>query len=334
MSLPDGVGIVGDGRLALALGQLVADQPQPAWLFVPDEDRREQVLKGRALPELVPEVKKFSKSLSICRDFGDLTENCRLVILTGSLEPLDEHLKQLGDHLNGSHQMVHAAHRLSSDGLRTTSSLIQEYTPCLQIGAIAGPLHVGELLANSPNAAVIGSAFPRLIERARSVLERKHLRIYPRYDLLGVEYAAALVQIVSVVVGLADELQLGAATHATIIARGLAEMTRLGSQLGSSNDTFSGLAGLGRLVDGARRGEANYDLGKQLARGVDSASLLSKGGAGGRGLQLVGPVRRYADANGIWMPITTVIDEILRGNLSAQQGIQALLDTPVKPEGD
>jgi len=333
MSLPDGVGIVGDGRLDLALAHLVAED-RPAWLYVPDEARRQKVLKKRALPELVPEVKKFQKSLSICREFEGLPDNCRLVVLTGSLPPLEGLLKTIGDHLNGSHQIVHAAHRLSVDGLRTTSSLIREYTPCIQIGAIAGPLHVGELLANSPNAAVIGSAFPRLIDRARSALERKHLRIYPRYDLLGVEYAAALVQIVSVVVGLADELKLGAATHATIIARGLAEMTRLGSHLGSSDDTFSGLAGLGRLVDGARRGEPNYDLGKQLARGTDGTELLGEGSSRGGGLHLVGPVRRYADEHGIWMPITTVIDEILRGRLSAQQGIQALLDTPVKPEGD
>ena len=137
-----------------------------------------------------------------------------------------------------------------------------------------------------------------------------------------------------VVIGLADELNLGAATNATLVARGLAEAARMGTKLGASAETFSGLAGLGRLVDGARRGSPNYDLGKHMGRGVTGKDLMAKARVQGQGIHLVRPIREYAERHGIRMTITTALDDICRGKLSPQEGIDALLSKEARNEAE
>lgn len=332
--LPEGIAVVGDGRLAPALAHLCAQGGHDVWFYPPDEEQRAELTKNRAVPAVVPELEKIDDRVTVTEDLEALAKSCQLVLYTGSTEDVEELFDRLGAVLDGGHFFVHAAHRLYGERLETTGAMIRRYTPCLQIGALAGPLRVGELLAGSPNAVVIGSHFPELIARVRQILERKYLRMYPRDDLLGVEYAAALVQVVAVVVGLADELDLGAATNATLLTRGLAEAARLGAQLGASAATFSGLAGLGRLVDGARRGSSNYDLGKHMGKGVAGAALLAKARVQGQGVHLIHPIREYAEAHDIRMPISTVLDDICQGRLSPREGIDVLLSTEASNEAE
>lgn len=323
------IGICGDGRLALAVAHLAASHGQRVWLFTPNEQRRKALKKTRTLPEVLPEVDALHRDIVFTDHIAQLAQSSRLIFLAGGQEPTEMLLKEIGPALDGSHLVVHAIHQVYGDKLETTSDRIRHWTCSLQIGALAGPIHVGELLRRQPNAAVIGSAFPAVTKRMIRACDWPGLRLHTNRDLAGVELAAALVQVVSVAVGLSDALQLGAATHATLMARGMAELARLGESLGASPKTFYGMVGLAKLIDGARRGDPNYDAGKLLQSGRSKEQILDET-PDAYALSLVGDVHRFAQKASIDVPIVSTLDAVTEGKIDPKEGMQALMSLELK----
>ncbi len=181
----------------------------------------------------------------------------------------------------------------SGTGLRP-SQIVLEETAALRIGALGGPA----LRTDAPCAAVVASPFQEVTAVATGALRSPRCRVYASPDLVGVELAAALVDVFAVALGAAKGLGLGGAAEALLVARAAVEGGRLAGRIGGDARTFSGLAGVGELVacaaspdhPGLRRGLA-------LARGEPQpevaelcAALLSHAPS----LPIVGAVRRVA----------------------------------------
>ena len=194
-----------------------------------------------------------------------------------------------------------------------------------QIGAVAGPLHVSELLAGKPNAVVAASEFGKVVEEVTRVMQTDNLLVYGESDLRGVESAAALHQLVTLAIGMADGLELGSATHASLAAVGLREITSLGTRLGASERTFYGLAGVGRLVDALQRGEPNYDLGMKLAVSTNRDEALESAPPEARSVEVVRQIRGWAQRTGARLPMTETLFRIVQGQLSPEEGLRDLM---------
>lgn len=332
MTLPADIGVIGDGRLAIALAQLAAAAGNGVWLYAPTPQNRSGLASARSLRAVVPEIETLHEGVSLPDRLTELAKHCRLIFFTGD-GGSTELLRRMGDAFDGAHQICHADHQLVGESLLTSSDRIREWTPCLQIGAMAGPLHVGELLAGKPNACVVGSPFPSLLRGVQRALAAPHVRIYTTRDLVGVELSAALAQIVALAVGICDAMEAGEATRSTLIVRGLAELTRLGERFGAQSDTFDGLAGLARLLDLSRHESPDHDLGKLVAQGVTGPALEERAPAGAQSLGLIPVVRRYAAERGIRMPITATLDEILAGRITPGQVLEILMGPESRGSG-
>ncbi|MCA9563257.1 MAG: hypothetical protein KC561_07200 [Myxococcales bacterium] len=322
------LGIIGDGKLALALATLVARQERAVALYAPSKTRRDELIADRASPSVLPELETLPELVTVCQSLDELAEGSELLLLTSGPEFVAL-LDQIGGSIHGGHQIVHTAHQLHGSGLTTTSQLIRERTCCLQVGALAGPIHVGDLLDGKPNAAVVGSAFPHLIQTTRSLISAKNLRIYSRSDTLGVEYAAAMTQPIAVLAGLAESMGMGAGTFSLLIVRALIELRRLGRELGANDEAFTGLAGLGRLLDSARRGEEHYDMGKVLAAGLDEARATEVYPSV---RSVVSAMADYAQLKGLSMPLVEALHAVLSGSASPVEALSALLETAARAE--
>jgi len=319
------IGFVGAGRFGLALAQIVAENGREVVLFTTLPDRALELHETRRCPDVVPELERLHPNVRITRDAEDLATSCTLVVLTVGAAYLEPALDAVGAVLDGAHQVVHAVHRLEGDALLRTSQVLRQRSCVKQMGVIAGPTHVSELLSSRPNAAVVGSAFPAVIRGVQAAFARANLRIYGNPDLRGVELAAALGQVVALAVGISDGLKLGAATHATLMTRGLAEISRIGTELGATERTFSGLAGVGRLVDAVRRGEPNYQLGLDLAVSTDPKATVASASVEAQGLIVVQRVNAYAETNGIDLPICAALGRVFDGTWTAEDAMRALM---------
>lgn len=195
----------------------------------------------------------------------------------------------------------------AASGLARPTELIAAELPGVPVAALSGPNLAGEIAAGKPAATTIASVDEGLARELQRLLQQPTFRVYTSTDVVGVELAGALKNVIAIAAGLCDGLGLGDNAKSTIITRGLAELVRLGSHLGGQTRTFYGLAGVGDIVatcvsDRSR----NHAAGVLLAAGEQpSGQRLSALTA--EGLPTVAAVHEYARANGVDLPITAEV---------------------------
>ncbi|MCA9706798.1 MAG: NAD(P)-binding domain-containing protein [Myxococcales bacterium] len=239
----------------------------------------------------------------------------------------------LGRHLDGSHLLVHVSRGLVGDELHTVSEVLGARTPCRRVGALAGPLVASGLARGEPGGAIIGSHFPEVIEAVSDAIGGAHLRVYGTDDLMGVEIASALVGLVALTLGYAQQLGMGPGTLAVLGTRGLAEATRVGEVRGALARTFAGLAGAGDLVAAvAGDGRPELEFGKALALGLDLSTAAERAGAYIEGGALAGQVSAFGVRYGVQVPIADGLARLMKGQLSVAQLTEALMARPATRE--
>lgn len=320
------IGVVGAARMGIALAHQMAHQGHEVILFTTLPERAQALSAGGSLPEIIPELTSFTHRAEVTTDPAYFARRTTIVFMTTSDYLLTRILAVLGDHLDGAHILVHATHSLYGESLTRASELVEAYTCVKQIGALAGPLHVSELLAGSPNVALVGSEFPEVIVRTQAALETPNFHIYGSNDIRGVEYAAALHQVVALATGLAAGAELGSATHSALVAAGLQEIARVGVACGASRESFYGVVGVGRLVDALARGEANYDLGIALARSSSPEATLQAAPIEAKGPEIVDLLLTWAEANGMSLPFTEAVQRVLRGEQTADAACREVMN--------
>lgn len=213
------------------------------------------------------------------------------------------------------------------------SELIAERWPAAQIAALSGPNLSREIVRGAPAAAVIASADAVSAALWQGALSGGAFRAYTSDDLVGVELAGALKNVVAIAAGVATGLGFGANTVAAIMTRGLAEMTRLGIALGANPMTFQGLAGVGDLSATCFSPlSRNRRLGEFLARGLSPGAALARIGEVAEGATTAPVVTALATRLGIEMPIAHHVAATVAGAETVLQAMAALLDRPFTSE--
>ena len=322
------VGVVGAGRFGLALAAVSARHGYQTCLYSSLAQRAARLESERCLPEILPELSRLPDEVSITNDPQVLADSCTLVVVTVGSEYLGDILRRIGPHLDGAHVVVHAVHLLEGEGLRGVTHAIQQGSGARQVGVIAGPMHVSEMLLGLPNTAVVASAYPAARDLVRSVFCSPAIQIYPSKDADGVERAASLAQVVAFAVGLCDGLDLGAASHASVLTLGLAEMAGIGTRVGANERSFMGLAGVGRVVDAIRRAEPNYQLGLSIAGAKTKAArqkLVKEAPPEALCVPVIDAVMKAAPHHALDVPLVRALDAVLRGALGPEDALRGAL---------
>ena len=178
--------------------------------------------------------------------------------------------------------LVPAADRLSvvkgleADTLLRMSEVVAQASgvPPVRVAALSGPNLAAEVARNLPTSAVVASPDLDLARRIVDRLARRRFRLYVNEDILGVELAGALKNVVAIAAGIVDGLGFGDNGKAGLVTRGLVEMMRLGKVAGANALTFTGLAGIGDLITTAgSRLSRNHRLGEKIAKGRSWAEI-------------------------------------------------------------
>ena len=159
------------------------------------------------------------------------------------------------------------------------------------------------------------------------------IRVYTSPDVTGVEIAGALKNVIAIAAGIVDAMDFGLNSRAALITRGLVEITEIGLSLGAAKKTFSGLAGIGDLVLTCT-GELsrNHYVGYQLGKGKSLDAILSRMKMVAEGVHTTVSARRLSRAQGIEMPITNQIYQVLYKNKPARKALQDLMSRALREE--
>ncbi len=210
------------------------------------------------------------------------------------------------------------------------AEILGEKYPC---AVISGPSFAQELAKGLPTAVTLASNDIELTQHLMQALHHPRLRLYGSQDVIGVEIAGAMKNIMAIAAGLSDGLSLGHNARAALITRGLAEMSRLGVAMGGKSETFMGLSGLGDLVLTATGPlSRNYRVGKFLAEGQHLEVILKQLGHVAEGVGAAFEVVNLANTYQVDLPISRMVEALLDGQITAHQALESLLNREPKLE--
>lgn len=205
--------------------------------------------------------------------------------------------------------------------------------PSRRIAVLSGPSFAAEAARGEPTAVVLAAQDAALASQLQEEISGPSFRLYTNDDVLGVELAGAMKNVMAIAAGACQGLGLGSNPLAALITRGLAEMTRLAAALGARPETLSGLAGLGDLVltcTGTL--SRNRHVGVELGKGCKLTEILAEMHMVAEGVATAAPLLALAHEHGIEMPITEQVDAILHRGQSPKDAIREIMDRPLKRE--
>jgi glycerol-3-phosphate dehydrogenase (NAD(P)+) len=209
----------------------------------------------------------------------------------------------------------------------------EELSVTTKCAVLSGPSFAADVAKRLPTAVTLASRDGDFSVACARQLHTGRFRVYSSTDLIGVEIGGAVKNVIAIAAGICDGMKLGHSARAALITRGLAEMTRLGLQMGGRVETFMGLSGLGDLAltctgDLSR----NRRVGLALASGDSLSTVLADLGHVAEGVHTADEVLRMAERRGVEMPITQSVAGVLNGALSPGDALEGLLQRDPKSE--
>jgi glycerol-3-phosphate dehydrogenase (NAD(P)+) len=202
-----------------------------------------------------------------------------------------------------------------------------------RIAVVTGPNLAREIAERQPSASVVASVSPATAVALQQTCHTARFRAYTNTDVVGCELGGATKNVIALAVGIAVGLGLGANATASVITRGLAEISRLGAALGADPYTFSGLAGLGDLVATCSSPlSRNRTFGEELGRGRTVAEISASTRQVAEGVKSCASIQALAAAHGVEMPIVEHVAGVIAGRLTPAEMITALMSRSAKPE--
>jgi glycerol-3-phosphate dehydrogenase (NAD(P)+) len=198
---------------------------------------------------------------------------------------------------------------------------------------LSGPTIATELVRRQPAVMVSSSTDESVAKQVQDLFDVPWLRMYTHGDPLGVELAGALKNVIAIAAGICDGMELGDNAKSAMLARGLAEISRLGVSLGAQLETFFGIAGVGDLATTCFSPHGrNRTCGERLGKGEDLQTITETMGSVVEGVATTKAVKALAKEKGVDMPIASVMYEVLFEELPIQDAIGSLMSRDLRAE--
>lgn len=327
--------VIGAGSWGTALAVLLGKKGSPVALWARREELACAIERERENSQYLPGV-KLPETVTATSDIGRALAGSEAVVLAIPSAGVREVLALLKGRLKPDVLLVHAGKGLESEtGLRG-SEVISEVLgedagrACV---ALSGPNLAVELAHDVPTATVVASSIPDNAEKAQALFSSPSLRVYRNSDIAGVELGGALKNVLAIGAGISDGLGYGDNTKATLVTRGLVEMTRLGVVLGADAQTFTGLSGFGDLMATcASRLSRNLRLGLMLGQGSSVDESLRSLGQVAEGMPTCEAAYRLSRKLDVAMPITEQIHAVLFDGKSPKVAVIDLMTRDFREE--
>ncbi|CAN5904688.1 NAD(P)H-dependent glycerol-3-phosphate dehydrogenase [soil metagenome] len=320
--------VLGAGAWGTVLAWLLANNGHEVRLWARREALALVLNTTHENPDYVPGL-KLPATVRATSDVAEAVQEVEAVVVVVPSKGLREVLAELPP----TPAFVSASKGLEVGSLKRFSEVIAEYQPGAVLAALSGPNLAKEIAAGKPAAATLASHDVHFATDAQRWLNGPTFRVYTSRDLVGVETAGAVKNVVALAAGLCDGLNLGDNAKASIITRGLAEIVRLGTHLGGEAKTFYGLAGLGDVVATCSSPQSrNHSAGVRLAKG-ETLTDLRASSLNAEGVPTVKAVYEYAAEHGLVLPICQEVYRVVFEQKPAEVALRDLMGRDMKPEG-
>ena len=333
--LKDRVAIVGSTTWGSTLGIIMARAGVPGTILTRTPEEAADLDFHREHRRFLPGI-SFPPELSASNEVAETVGPARLVIIAVPSDRVRENLRVIGKHISPGTLVLSVAKGLELPGGHRMSEVMQEeLNPAVHPGicVLSGPNLAKEMVRGKPASTLIAGPDPDNLARVQEVLMSPTLRVYTSDDVVGVELAGSLKNIIALGAGFCDGLELGDNTKAALITRGLAEIARLGVAAGAQALTFAGLAGLGDIIATcASPLSRNRYVGEQLAKGRTWPEIRGSMDNVAEGVNTTGAALKLAAELEVEMPIARVTQQVLFEGMPAKEAVAQLMGRPPRSE--
>jgi glycerol-3-phosphate dehydrogenase (NAD(P)+) len=331
------IAILGGGSWGTALAIVLSrtHKPHEISLWVRDAALADSILRDRE-NKLYLRGHKLPDSVQVTHDAAASIRNANVVIgaipaahARGVYQRVLPYLVRGAPIVSATKGLEPASHARMSEVISQVVS--PEFAP--RIAVLSGPSFAVEAAASQPTAVVLASRDIALADELQEEFAAPNFRLYTNDDVLGVELAGAMKNVIAIAAGACQGLGLGHNPLAALITRGLAEMTRLAVALGARQETLSGLAGLGDLVLTCTGSlSRNRHVGIELGEGRSLGEILEGMKMVAEGVGTAGALLALAREAGVELPITEQVSAILSQGRSPREAIRNIMERPLKRE--
>ena len=321
------IAVLGAGSWGTALSITLANKGHSVRLWSRDEENIKKINSER-------ENKKYLKGCHIpenimaSSNIEYVLDNPNLVVVSVPSHAVREVIRKIAPYLNDV-VIVNTAKGFEPETKKRLSVAIKEELPDQMrenVVVLSGPSHAEEVGLGMPTTVVSASENREAAEYVQDVFISYSFRVYTNPDILGVELAGALKNVIALAAGVSDGLGFGDNTKAALMTRGIAEIARLGVAMGANTMTFAGLAGIGDLiVTCTSMHSRNRRAGIQLGEGKELSDVLGHMGMVVEGVKTTKVAYRLSQEYNVEMPITEQVYKVLFEEESPKQGVSNLM---------
>jgi len=292
------------------------------------EHRNPRYLREARLPD----------SVLATSDMAEALEGSELVICAVPSHGLRDVMKQAAPFLPEESILVSAVKGIEYETGMTMHQILEDVLPAVhhpRLVCLSGPSFAREIAQRKPTVVTLAGREEAYAISVQSTFSCPWFRCYSHTDVMGVELGGALKNVIAIAVGVCDGLGFGLNARAAVMTRGLREITRLGIAMGADPMTFLGLAGTGDLwLTCTGDLSRNRRVGLALARGESLADIVNNMSEVAEGIRTTEAARELGRRHGVELPIAAMVDELIRGKITPEEGARLLMARQLRSENE
>ena len=331
MSEYNKIGVLGGGAWGTALALTTARAGRQVSIWARNSAIVEEINSTHQNKSYLPEI-KFDQPIIATSNLADL-KNCDAYLLVTPAQSIGTLSNSISQNLNNDAPVIICAKGIDRESGLILTDLIGKDLPNTHLAVLSGPSFAIDVAKGLPTAVTIAANSMELSLKLASMLASPYFRPYASDDLIGVQIGGALKNVLAIACGIVQGRELGASALSALIARGFAELTRLGTALNAKPDTLMGLSGLGDLVLTCSSTQSrNFAFGIEIGRGKSVDSLISSGNKTIEGYFTASIAQTLANKYQVELPICIAVNLILNNNLTVDEAMKSLLSRPLGKE--
>jgi glycerol-3-phosphate dehydrogenase (NAD(P)+) len=327
------IAILGDGGWGTTLAIVLSQNGHKVSLWGAFPEYVAYLNKKRINTRFLPGI-KIPGAIHITDDLASVIRDKQVIVIavpSQYIRGVLKKVKQLEYPREAAYVSVTKGIEIKS--FKRMSEVIQEELQDIKVAVVSGPTIAHEVAKGIPTTAVIASADPSVRRHLQNIFMNNRFRIYTNSDIIGVELGGSLKNVIAIACGISDGLGFGANTKAAILARGLAEMSRLGVAMGAKAGTFSGISGLGDLVTTCiSEYSRNRSVGEQIGKGKSITQIRRTMQMVAEGVPTAKSAYELSLKYKVDMPITKEVYTVLYRKKSPQKAVKNLMMREKKEE--
>jgi glycerol-3-phosphate dehydrogenase (NAD(P)+) len=327
------ISIIGDGAMGSVCAMLLCEKGFSVRMWGYDAAQLGEIEKRRENYKFLPGYKLPGSLIFEPRD-SEIFKNTELVVSVVPCQYMRQVWKRLAGFANLKTPIVSTAKGIENDTLLRPSQILSDILgKDIKIAVLSGPTIADEIARKLPATATAACEDENLAKMVQETFNTSYLRVYRNTDIVGVELAGAMKNVIAIAAGIIDGIKIGDNAKAALLCRGLAEITRLGIALGAKEQTFAGLSGLGDLVTTCISPMGrNRSFGQRIGKGASVKDAIAATQSVVEGITTCKSVIGLAQKHKIDMPITEAVYQILFKDKSVSAAIGELMARQLKSE--